>query len=141
MAKETPAASADAAKTPNPPAPSAAPATAPPASEENPLATIELGGVSIPDHTASAKPDGKLVTDHDSAAPASRSNVGRSARARQLRPLPARQPELFRVTHGATAQDVEALDESEAWAKFCDNQKSWPSPAGRTVEKLGPVAV
>lgn len=44
----------------------------------------------------------------------------------------------FRVTLGDDSQEIEAVNESEAWAKFCDMRKKWPSPRtpGRTIEKV-----
>ena len=44
----------------------------------------------------------------------------------------------FRVRLGDASEVIEARDANEAWAKFCDGRKSWPSPkvAGRTVEAL-----
>lgn len=48
-------------------------------------------------------------------------------------------PCTFRVSLGEQSAEIEARDENEAWAVFCDQQKSWPGPkvAGRKVERIG----
>jgi hypothetical protein len=109
--------------------PDATQATTAAASAASPATKVE-----IPDHT---KPmhlvDGRMAKD--SAAPEDRVTFGRSARQRQLRSKPPRQPIKWDVQHGDESEIVEALDPDEAWAKFCDARRSYPSPAGRQVRR------
>lgn len=109
--------------------PDATQATTAAASAAAPATRIE-----IPDHTKPAH----LVNERtakDSAAPEDRVTFGRSARQRQLQPKPPRQPIKWEVRHGDDSEIVEALDPDEAWAKFCDARRSYPSPAGRQVRR------
>ncbi len=107
---------------------------------ENPLAeiSIESPPSSIPDHTRPAGAGKRKPKE--SAAPEDRSVVGRSARERQLRPLSPPQPVKFEVRYQEKTATVEAIDENEAWAKFCDAEKVYPSPAGRIVRRLDAAA-
>lgn len=51
---------------------------------------------------------------------------------------PARPPRLFRVSHpqidAGKSAAIEAPNEADAWALFCDKHQKWPSPTGRRVE-------
>lgn len=105
--------------------------------------------------------------DKDSPNSGARAAVARAAHERQLKEnrKPAAKVMRYRVTYlgskyrngsgskaGIEEQDkergvgithtVDAVSETEAWAKYCDLIKSWPSPrqANRTIECLGPAA-
>lgn len=52
-------------------------------------------------------------------------------------PAPAPEPlPRFKVTLGDKSDVIDAANELEAWALFCDKHKHWPNPSksGRTVE-------
>lgn len=42
----------------------------------------------------------------------------------------------FKVSWGDKSEVVNARDSSEAWAKFCDHVKVWPSPKTGKVEQV-----
>jgi hypothetical protein len=69
-----------------------------------------------------------------------RVEVGRSAWERNQRKAnrPAPPPSPYQVTFGEKSAKVMALSEREAWAKFCDELKTYPSPksAGITITKI-----
>lgn len=90
----------------------------------------------IPDHVDAARDPEKEVADLESSHPEARVAVGRTARERQLRRNPERKPANFRVTYQDRSEVIKALDPNEAWAKFCDGQKTWPSPANRVIVRL-----
>lgn len=74
----------------------------------------------------------------DSPFPAARLEVGRSAFERNL-PVnrgPAPSIKKYRVSVNGKSDVVEAIDERDAWAIYCDAQQSYPSPraSGRVIE-------
>jgi hypothetical protein len=89
---------------------------------------LQSGGIQRPyDPLADASPDGRVA-------------VGQSAFDRQLprNKKPQRELKKYRVTLDGDSREIDALDANEAWAKFCDEKKHWPSPrtSGRTVELI-----
>lgn len=53
----------------------------------------------------------------------------------------AEQPKIdelprFRVSWGQKSDVISARDKSEAWARFCDHMKVWPSPKTGKIEAL-----
>lgn len=44
----------------------------------------------------------------------------------------------FRVTVGDKSDVVDAPNEADAWANFCDKHQNWPNPkhSGRTIEQV-----
>lgn len=76
-----------------------------------------------------------------SPSPAARAAVARKAAERQRVNSPAKQPTKWSVGTYDKPDDlttVEALDENEAWARYCDGMGKWPSPASRIVEPWTP---
>ncbi len=64
---------------------------------------------------------------------AQRDSFGPTAAERQMKKnaRPVREARMYRVTKttldGPVTAEVKAHDESEAWAMFCDQLRSWPS--------------
>lgn len=70
--------------------------------------------------------------------PEARLQVMRDAWERQNTKNPVRPPKHYSVSFRDKSLTVEARDEAEAWAKFCDAMKDWPSPKlpGRTIKEV-----
>lgn len=68
--------------------------------------------------------------------------VAREAQERQRKNKPARPDRKFAVSAGAVAASVdkpevyEAQTPEEAWAKFCDKNKVYPSPKTGRVDEI-----
>ena len=80
------------------------------------------------------KPQGQMAVEPPATAPQPRAAA---AKAPEAAPPAAGLPR-FRVSLNGESMEVQARDEREAWALFCDSRRSWPGPKspGRKVEAL-----
>lgn len=54
----------------------------------------------------------------------------------EVRPQIEGDKAAYDVTHNGVTKRVAATNEREAWALFCDGEKSWPSPKSGKVVKV-----
>lgn len=76
-------------------------------------------------------------TPRDNVDPESRKQVARDAVSRQFLQQPRSEESEYLVSYpGEPEVKIAALSENEAWAKYCDQNQSWPSPRMREVKKI-----
>lgn len=70
------------------------------------------------------------------ADPEARGDVAADAWRRNQRTSnkPAPQPSQFQVSYNGESKEITAVNEREAWAKFCDAVGKYPSPKSPGIE-------